>query len=109
MKTFYTAYAKSIDGTTFYFIKTFQTFPDLQNIPPILVNYGMHPNFEQACRIAQIADKEIKLQLLNEIESNIVSAKALPLYPAVAEIYNLRRKQSSLPYILKWIVLGRAS
>ncbi len=105
MKTSYTAYAKSIDGTTFYFVKSFQTFPEYQTVPPILETYGMHTNFEVACQIAQIYDKEIQQQLLNELENNTASSKVLPIYPAVAEIYNLRRKQIGLPFLLKLIGL----
>ncbi len=106
MKNFYTAYAKTINGTTFYFVKSYQAFPEYQNVPPILETYGMHTNFDQACKIAMIYDKEIQQQLLNELQNNTASSKVLPLYPAIAEIYNLRRKQTTFPSILKLIGLG---
>ncbi len=106
MKPFYTAYAKSIDGITFYFVKSFQTFPEYTTVPPILETYGMHTNFEQACSIAQIFDKEIQQQLINELANNTASSKVLPLYPSVAEIYNLRRKQIAFPSLLKLFGLG---
>lgn len=106
MKNLYTAYAKEIDGNIFYFVKSFQTFPEYQTVPPILETYGMHKNFEQACKIAGIYDKEIKLQLLNELESNSASSKVLPKYPAVAEVYNLRRRHIDFPSILKLLRLG---
>lgn len=106
MKTFYTAYAKTIDDTLFYFVKSFQTFPEYQNVPPILETYGMHTDFEQACRIARIDDKEIQQQLLSELESNAASYNVLPLYPAVAEVYNLRRRQTAFPSLLKLFGLG---
>ena len=106
MKIFYTAYAKAIDSTTFYFVKSFLTFPEFENVPPVLESYGMHTNFEQACNIAQVYDKEIQQQLLTEMESNIASSNVLPLYPAVAEVYNLRRKYTSFPSLLKLIGLG---
>ena len=104
MKPFYTAYAKSIDGTIFYFVKSFQTFPEFKSVPPILSTYGMHTNFDQACKIAQVTDKEIKLKLLNEIE--ISAAAILPVYPAAAEIYKLKRMQTGFPSILKLLRLG---
>lgn len=106
MTKFYTAYAKAIDGKTFYFAKSFLTFPEYQNLPPVLQTYGMHPNFEQACNIAEIYDKEIQLELLNEMEKNSASSKVLPLYPAVAEIYSLRKKQIAFPSLLKLLRLG---
>ena len=106
MKTFYTAYAKTVDETLFYFVKSFQTFPEYQNVPPILKTYGMHTDFEQACRIALIDDKEIQQQLLNELESNTASYNVLPVYPAVAEVYNLRRRQTPFPSLLKLFGLG---
>lgn len=106
MTKFYTAYAKSIDGTTFYFAKSFLIFPEYQNISPILQTYGMHTNFEQACNIAQVYDKEVRLELLNEMEKNTASSEVLPLYPAVAEIYSLRRKQIAFPSLLKLLRIG---
>jgi hypothetical protein len=106
MTKFYTAYAKSVDGTTFYFAKSFLTFPEYQNVPPILQTYGMHPNFEQACKIAEIYDKEVQLKLLNEMEKNTASSEVLPLYPAVAEVYSLRRKQTAFPSLLKLLRIG---
>jgi hypothetical protein len=104
MKPFYTAYAKSINGITFYFVKSFQTFPEYKNVPPILQSYGMHTDFKRACSIAQVTDKEIKLQLLNEIEVNAPSV--LPMYPAAAKVYKLRKMQTSFPSILKLLRLG---
>lgn len=104
MKTFYTAYAKSIDGTTFYFVKSFQTFPEYKSVPPILLTYGMHTDFDRACSIAQITDREIKSQLLNEIEKS--AASILPLYPAAAEVYKLKRMQTGFPSILRLLRLG---
>ena len=107
MNTFYTAYAKAINGTTFYFVKSFQTFPEYKNVAPLLRTYGMHTNFEMACNIAEIYDKDIQLQLLNEMEHNIASAEVLPLYPPVAEIYSLRKRQTAFPSLLKLFGLAR--
>ena len=106
MTKFYTAYAKAIDGTTFYFAKSFLTFPEYKNVAPILQTYGMHTSFEQACNIAEIYDKEVQQKLLNEMEKNTASSEVLPLYPAVAEVYSLRRKQIPFPSLLKLIRLG---
>ncbi|MEO7293999.1 MAG: hypothetical protein ABIW34_12900 [Ginsengibacter sp.] len=106
MKNFYTAYAKNVGGSLFYFVKSFQTFPEYENVPPILENYGMHTNFDQACKIARIDDKEIQLQLLNELQTDIASSTMLPLYPAASEVYNLRKRNTTFPSILKLLRLG---
>ncbi len=103
MNTFYTAYSKTINGTTFYFVKNYQTFPEFQNVAPVLETYGMHTNFKQACKIAMIFDAEIQHKLQSEVgEANIYPASTS--YPA--EIYNLRKKQFHFPSILKLIGLG---
>lgn len=96
MKTFYTAYAKTIDGTPFYFVKKYQTFPEYKDVPPILETYGMHKDFGIACKIAQVFDKDIRQKLLREMENNAASSKVLPLYPSAAEIYRLKRKHNPL-------------
>ena len=105
MKPLYTAYAKSIDGVTFYFVKSYLVFPEHKKVPPLLRTYGMHTNFEQACHIAEVYDKEIQQQLINEMEKNTASSKVLPLYPAVAEIYSLKRSTAFTP-LLRLIGLG---
>jgi hypothetical protein len=100
MKPLYTSYAKAIDGVTFYFVKSYITFPEYKDVKPVIRTYGMHTNFERACHIAEIWDKEIQQQLLNELEKNTASSRVLPLYPSVAEIYSLRRKQIAFPSLL---------
>lgn len=106
MKTLNTAYAKLIDGTTFYFVKSFHVFPEYRDVPPLLKTYGMHTNFEVACNIAEIYDKEIQQELLNTLERDTASANVLPLYPSVAEIYSLRRKHTAFPSLLKLLRIG---
>ena len=105
MKTLYTAYAKSINGTTFYFVKSFRTFPELKNVPPILDAYGMHFRFDKACEIAQIYDRETQLNLLYKID-NAETARVIPLNTGKAEIYHLTRKHTTFPSLLKLLRLG---
>ncbi len=102
MNTFYTAYSKTINGTTFYFVKNYQTFPELQNVPPILETYGMHTNFKQACKIALIFDVEIQQKLQKELGEFTIDPTSNS-YPA--EIYNLRRKHFHFPSFFKLIGL----
>ena len=78
MNTFYTGYTRPVHGTIYYFVKKFSTFPDLTGAPDILENYGMHTDFFQACRIANLKDKEIMQKLLKEIETaGTINAKVI--------------------------------
>ena len=106
MKPLYTAYAKSIDGTTFYFVKTYHCFPEYKNVQPVLETYGMHTKFKSACNIAQVYDPGIQQRLLNEIENNAAACKVIPLQTATTKIYNLKRKHSYFPSLLRLIGLG---
>lgn len=105
MKTFYTAYTKSINGTLFYFVKTYQTFPEYQNVPPVLETYGMHTKFKKACKIAQVDDTEIRKHLLSEIENKAATCKVIPLQTSTTKIYNLKRKHTYFPSLLRLIGL----
>jgi hypothetical protein len=105
MKPLYTAYAKSINGTTFYFVKSFRTFPELKNIPPLLEAYGMHTRFDKACEIAQIFDRETQLHLLHKID-NGAGARVIPINTGKAEIYNLNRRHTIFPSLLKLLRIG---
>ena len=104
MKTFYTAYARPINGTTFYFVKSFRTFPELDNVPPILNGYGMHTQFDKACEIAELYDKETQLHLLHKIDT-ADAARVIPINNGKAKIYNLIRKQT-VPSLLKLLRIG---
>lgn len=105
MKTLYTAYAKPINGTTFYFVKSFRTFPEIKNVPPILEAYGMHTRFDKACEIAQIYDRETQLNLLHKIDT-ANTARVIPINTGKAEIYNLNRKHTIFPSLLKLLRIG---
>lgn len=105
MENVYTAYAKAINGTTFYFVKSFSVFPEYKNVPPLLRSYGMHRRFEKACSIASVFDRHVRQQLLQEMEMNAASAALLPLFPPAAEKYRLER--SSLVPEFRWPQLGK--
>lgn len=106
MKPLYTAYTKTINNTTFYFVKQFNYFLELKNVPPVLEKYGMHSNFEQACKIALVFDKQVQQQLFDKLENNTMFSKVLPLYPSSAEIYSFKRKLTAFSSIFKHIGLG---
>ena len=77
MENFYTAYTRIVQNTTFYFVKKYVTFPEYKDTPGVLESYGMHTDFNRACQIAQINDKEIRNNLLANIENNPNSAKVI--------------------------------
>jgi hypothetical protein len=79
MENFYTAYTKTIENKTFYFVKKYLIFPEFKDVAPVLESYGMHSDFNKACSIAGIYDPKIREQLLNEAESTIQHAKVIDL------------------------------
>ena len=79
MEHVYTSYTKTIQNTTFYFIKKFVVFPEFKGIEPLLENYGMHADFDKACEIAMIHDDSIKKTLLNEINEKGARTKVIDL------------------------------
>lgn len=85
METFYTAYTKLLDFKTYYFIKKFSAFPELKNVPPVMVAYGMHTNFDKACSIAGITDAAVKENLLQQAEENKQTGKVVELQPSIAQ------------------------
>ncbi len=79
MAQVYTAYTKSIGDTTYFFVKSFQSFPDLKDVPSVLENFGMHTNFDKACSIAAIHDAKTKAQIFNDLNSHVPMAKVIEL------------------------------
>ena len=105
MENFYTAYEKTINGVPFYFVKKYQTFPEYNNVLPILEQYGMHTNFERACKIAMIDDEKIQQELLDKMENISAKTKVIQINSRKAHIYNFRKQQLHFPSILKMIGL----
>ena len=103
MENFYTAYTKTIDGVTFHFVKHFQTFPEYENVPPLLENYGMHTDFYKACKIALVEDKIIQKQLWDMAADTSVGAEIIHLNHSKARVSNYRSWQINLPALLGWI------
>ncbi|MFT3682401.1 MAG: hypothetical protein QM791_19250 [Ferruginibacter sp.] len=81
MANLYTAYTKVIQGETFFFVKKFQSFPELKDVPPFLESFGMHKDFDKACSIAGINDAKIKEQILTDMNRSIPQAKIIELAP----------------------------
>lgn len=79
MEKIYQSYTKTIQNTTYYFVKKFMVFPELMDVPPILESYGMHTNFDKCCGIAGINEDVVKKQLLDEMQRNAHQAKVIDL------------------------------
>ena len=79
MENFYTAYTKVIDTKTYFFVKKYLIFPELQDVAPVLESYGMHTDFNKACSIAAVHDPKIKEQLWNEAQGTVQHAKVIDL------------------------------
>lgn len=77
MEKIYNSYTKVIDGTTYFFVKQFLVFNELQGVPPVLEKYGMHTNFEKACSIAGVTEEGIKKYLLKSLEDHSPLAKVI--------------------------------
>lgn len=101
MENFYSAYVRTVNGKEFYFVKKYQVFPEYKEIPPLLDCYGMHTNFDKACKIATIFDLEIKQQLMAELRANNVLADINLVQPAKAWIYKLKPRQIHFPSMFK--------
>ena len=81
MENYYTSYSKVVQNKTYYFVKKFLTFPEFNNVPDVLVGYGMHTDFDKACNIAMIQETNIKLQLLNSMTGAVEKAKVIEMMP----------------------------
>jgi hypothetical protein len=77
MENFYIAYTKVVQNETLYFVKKFNMFPEFKDIPSVLESFGMHADFDRACEIAGIKDKEIRKQLFADIRDNESNAKII--------------------------------
>ena len=77
MENFYTAYTRAVQNTTFYFVKKYMTFPEFKDLPGVLESYGMHTDFNKACRIAKINDMGIRKQLLEDLKVNPNGCKVI--------------------------------
>jgi len=108
MEKFYNAYEKTINGITFYFVKQYRIFPEYKNVPAVLETYGMHTDFEKACRIALVLDEEVQRELAGKLglfESYNATQTVMPAHYRRAEIYNLRLPEFHFPVLSKLIRL----
>ncbi len=83
MEKIYFAYERTIGGKQFYFIKQYLVFPEYNNVPPLLQQYGMHTDFNKACNISMIQDTAIQKKLSIDLGIKELEAK-----PSRLEVYN---------------------
>lgn len=107
MVNFYTAYSKTIDGVTFNFVKHFQTFPEYNNVSPVLKNYGMHPDFNKACKIAMINDKAVQQRLLEVVKKNTCDLESTQVNSSKSYSYNYRTRQLNLQVLPSGSIVRR--
>ena len=67
MENVYTAYIKEVNNQQLYFVKKFSSFPELENVEPVLDSMGMHKNFYRACDMAHIYDNQVIKNLYNQL------------------------------------------
>ena len=100
-KNTYTAYTRVINQRTHYFVKKFDSFPGLNNIPPILDSMGMHRDFLKACELANVYDEAVITNLMEELELTKVSGKVMPITHLQRE--RRQEKVASIWYPQYWL------
>ena len=68
MEYLYTIHTKLVADKIHFFVKKLMTFPEFKGLADVVVGYGMHTNFEKACKISGIYDSTIRKQLLLDLE-----------------------------------------
>ena len=94
MQNFYTAYTTNINGTLFYFVKRYLTFPEYKDVPDILENYGMHADFNRACAIAMVDDEVVRKQLFQELQHIPENTTVVPMH--IAKVFTLYNNKTEL-------------
>ena len=102
MENIYKAYTKEINGKTFYFVKKFSAFSEIENCPQILDYMGMHTNFYKACDIAHVNDDVAVNKLMNELHIIPESARVIHM-TKVKSMTNSFFKNTQHAFLkLKW-------
>ena len=95
MERYYDSYTKKINNTTYYFVKKYRRYTELKDSPAILESYGMHTDFNKACRIASIQDDTIKLRLFKEASPGLFYGQNMSAAPELSKslrIENINNK-----------------
>lgn len=103
MEHYYKSYTKTINGTTYYFVKKYTSFPEFENTPAILERYGMHVDFKKACLIAEVYDPLIIEQLYNQASSSLINEQDL----TVVESHRLNNAQEKLNFAQRFNLIKK--
>ncbi len=85
MEHLHTVHTKLIEDKTYYFVKKIMTLPEFKGLADVVVGYGMHTDFEKACRIAGIDDDATRKQLLLDFEKSKLPSVQAPQPEVQAE------------------------
>ena len=79
MEIFYNVYTKTVQNKLYYFVKKYLSFPEYKDLADIIHGYGMHTDFNKACRIAGINDLKIRKKLFDEMLNDTPQARVIDL------------------------------
>lgn len=102
MDNIYKAYTKELNGKTFYFVKKFSTFPEIENCPPVLDYMGMHTNFYKACNIAHVYDELAINKLMNELHIIPESARIIHMTKVKSVTHSFLRNTQHAFLKFRW-------
>ncbi len=106
MKHVYTVHTKMIQDKSYYFVKKLMVFSEFEGLANVVVGYGMHTNFEKACRIAGIHDSERRNQLLLEVEENnpaIVQERQVTRQAGTLKKQKAKRPVQIIDMVNRWL------
>lgn len=101
MEHSYTSYTKVINAKTYYFVKKYATYPELKGVPEILESYGMHTDFDTACRIALIQDYSIKQKLFKEASPGLFYGQHVSATPELSKSLRIEKINNNTTMVTK--------
>jgi hypothetical protein len=104
MEQYYTSYTKTINNTSYYFVKKYTRYPEFKGAPSILESYGMHTSFDKACSIAAVCDPAIKERLLKEASPALTYRQlkgAVAVKPDLSESFVVQHKNNKTSLVTK--------
>jgi hypothetical protein len=89
MEHIYTVHTKLVENKTYYFVKKLMRLTEFKGLADVVVGYGMHTDFEKACKIAGVDDGEARKQLLIDLEK--INQPILPDVQAPVQADKLKK------------------
>lgn len=100
-KSIYTAYTRTVNDKTFYFVKKYNDYEGVRNLPPVLDSMGMHKDFLRACELANVEREEDVMQLMDQLNLTFYSGKVISVSQLPEERETSR--SSSIWYPQYWL------